>query len=68
MPSETKALLVALQKRANTEESRYSGIKVPPDVRQTTTIRKPGLLTTLADESEVFVKENCKFLQAPGAG
>jgi hypothetical protein len=63
MPSEATAVLAALQKRANTLELRYQGFEATHGCRRADRKEKPGLLQALAEESEGFVKSNCKLIK-----
>jgi hypothetical protein len=63
MPSDAAAVLSALQKRANAQEFRYESFETVRGCRGANPKVKPGLLKALADESEGFVKANCKFLK-----
>ena len=60
LPLEAAALLAALEKRATNEMFRYETIEHVHGCRRTNGRQKPGVLQALADESEGYVRANCK--------
>jgi hypothetical protein len=60
-PSEISALLAFLQKRSRTKEMRNASLEVLRGGARMNGTEKPGLVSKLCDESEHFVKTNCKF-------
>ena len=68
LPLEAAGLLAALEKRATNEIFRYETIEHVRGCRRTNRRQKPGVLQILADESEGFVRANCKPGRAANTG